>query len=334
MTPTQDEFLQQHGADLTAEQAAQLLELSVTGDTGTQPDEGGEPDAAPGQNDDTSTDAKDDTGEGDQPDGDPELDPAKAVVLAKDGVHTIPYDKLVQAREGERTAKAALEAAQTELESLRAAAQERADAGQEPTQADANLAIAEQALEQGFDPGIFGDFSEEAIAKGVQSLVDARVEAKIAEALKPLQEQQKLTTEQEAIQAHWAAINAKHPDAESLFESKELADWIASQPSFIRKGYEAVMASGTASEGVELLDAYKSSTGKTQANAGDLRAAAKAAAAKAQPAVPASLSDIPGGTPGPASKFEALAALEPMELAERLAQMSAKDREAWFEHQM
>jgi len=327
---THEEFLQQHGGEMTPELAAQLLELGDMGDTGTQPDEGGEPNAAP-VTDESTPGATDDNagkpGANDEPE-----DPANAVVLAKDGKHTIPFEKLVEAREARKTAEAALAAANTELESLRAAAQERADAGIAPTTADKNLAIAEQAVEQGFDPGLFGDFSEEAIAKGVQTLVDQRVGAAVAKALEPYQAKQT----EDATEQHFKAIFEKHPDADSLAESKELADWIASQPSFARAGYQAVLEQGTATEVVELFDTFKSSTGKTQPAAAvqDLKARAKAAVASAKPAVPASLSDIPGGTPGPASKFEALDQMNPAARVEALEAMSQADRERWFETQM
>lgn len=328
MTP--DEFLQQHGGEMTPELAAQLLELGDMGDTGTQPDEGGEPNAAPVTDEGTPGATDDNAGKPDTND-EPE-DPANAVVLAKDGKHTIPFEKLVEAREARKTAEAALAAANTELESLRAAAQERADAGIAPTTADKNLAIAEQAVEQGFDPGLFGDFSEEAIAKGVQTLVDQRVGAAVAKALEPYQAKQT----EDATEQHFKTIFEKHPDADSLAESKELADWIASQPSFARAGYQAVLEQGTATEVVELFDTFKSSTGKTQpaAAAQDLKARAKAAVASAKPAVPASLSDIPGGTPGPASKFEALDQMNPAARVEALEAMSQADRERWFETQM
>lgn len=317
---THDEFLQQHAIDgeLTAEQAAQLLELGDMGDTGITPDNGSVPSAAPVLND-AATAATDDV-----------LDPAKAVILAKDGIHTIPYEKLIQARESEQAAKAALGSAQAEIESLRAQAQQRADSGQAPTLADANLAIAEQAMDSGIDPGIFGDFSEEDIAKGVQTLVSRQVEAAVSKALEPYQANQR----DQAEESHFKTIYDAHPDTDSIVESKEMADWIGAQPGFARSGYEAVLKQGTASEVVEMLDAFKSSTGRTQPAAAGYKSAAKAAVARAQHTVPASLSDIPGGTAGPASKYEALAQLEPAALAEALGNMSAKDRDAWLEHQM
>lgn len=125
----QNEFIQALQGDLTPEQAAQLLELGELGDTGAMPDNGGAPDASTDAGDagnaegdagtnQPNTEAAAAAGEPAKPDaqegaaGDAEPDPANAVVLAKDGKHTIPYDKLVQAREGEKHWKAQAEAAQ------------------------------------------------------------------------------------------------------------------------------------------------------------------------------------------------------------------------------
>lgn len=318
-----DDFIQQHAPDgnLTALQAAQLLELSEEGDTGAanaEPETGGAPDAAPVVAPQAAV-APTDTNE-------PELNADNAVILAKDGKHTISYDKLTEAREGEKHWKAQAATAAQELEALKAQAQQRADAGIAPTATDTQVAAAEAAIEAGHNPELFGDFSEEAIAKGVQALVDqrvaaaiAQVDAKFAKAYEPVQQRQA----DDIRKAHFEAIYAKHPDADSIVESKELADWIAAQPTFARAGYEAVMQNGTAAEAIEFFDTFKAASGKGQAAPTlDVKAAAQAAIAKAKPAVPASLSDIPGGTAGPASRDEALAQMNPLDMSETMQGMS------------
>lgn len=320
------EFIQQHDGNLTAEQAAQLLELAEQGDTGIPlPEQGGAPGSAPAIEQQTANVPS--TGNT----AAPEPDPADAVILAKDGKHTIPYQKLVEAREGEQHWKAQATAAQQELEALRVQAQQRADAGVAPTAADQNLAIAEAALDQGADPDLFGDFSEEAIAKGVQTLVDQRVnaavDARLKDVLAPYQQKQA----EEASQSHYGAIYAAHPDADSIAESKELAEWIAAQPSFARAGYEAVLGNGSAQQVIELFDAFKAGAGRAQQQpAADARAVAKEAAARAKAPVPASLSDIPGGTAGPGSRFESLAQLAPADLSEAMEGWSQEQIEAFL----
>ena len=342
-----NEFIQQHAphGEMTAEQAAQLLELADQGDTDAlSSEEGSEPGAAPvvAASAEGVQATEDVTNDDSASSADTEIDPAKAVVMAKDGVHTISYDKLVAAREGRQAAEAKaqdalqqLQEAQKELETLRTQAQTRADAGVAATDTDQNLAAAEAAMDAGVDPGIFGDFSEEALAKGVQAIYSKGVPALVAQLVKqhlaPLQQQQALTEQD----AHEAAIYAKHPDADSVFESKELQEWIDAQPTFAKQGIESVLANGSTAQVIELIDTYKAATGKAQAaaaapSAESVQAAAKQAIAAAKPPVPASLSDIPGGRAGPATGNEALANLGALDMAEALMDKTPEQIEAFL----
>ena len=295
---TQAEFFQEHAVngELTDAQMLQMIHLPE-GDTSAMLDSG-TPDATANESV-TPADVQ-----GQQDDNEsattPEPDPDKAVVLAKDGVHTIPYAKLVEARDGAKHWKDQAENALAELETLKSQAQQRADAGRAPTQTDNVVAAAEAAIAQGVDPDLFGDFSEEALAKGIQVLVDQRVQAQVdaalSKALAPMQKQQKA----DATTSHYGAIYDKHPDADSLAESKELADWIAAQPTFARAGYQAVLEKGSTAEIIEFFDTFKQATGTTQPPAAtgkpDVAAAARAALAKAKATVPTSLSEIPAGS--------------------------------------
>lgn len=316
---TQSEFFQEHAVngELTDAQMLQMMSLPE-GDTSALL-EGGTPDATaqatPDGKQGTTNEAENESATT------PDPDPAKAVVLAKDGVHTIPYEKLAEAREGEKHWKAQAEAAAAELAALRAQAEQRAEAGEAPTQTDKALAIAQEAIAQGVDPSFFGDFSEEALAKGVDKVVELRlkereqaiekrvqerVEAALAQALGPIQQKQQI----DAVQSHMSAIYAAHPDADSIAESKELADWIEAQPSFARAGYQAVLQQGTTAEVIEFFDTFKQATGKAaQQNTpeqSDVSAAAKAALAKAKAQVPTSLSEIPAGSKAHHDEAEAL----------------------------
>lgn len=307
---TQSEFFLEHAVngELTDAQMVQMMSLPE-GDTSALL-EGGMPDATesakatPDGKQGTTNEAENESATT------PEPDPAKAVVLAKDGVHTIPYEKLTEAREGEKHWKAQAEAAAAELAALKAQAQQRADAGEAPTQTDAAVATAQAAIAQGVDPAIFGDFSEEALAQGIQKLVDMRVQEQVSaalnKALAPIQQKQ----EADAVTSHLSAIYKAHPDADSIAESKELADWIAAQPSFARAGYQAVLQQGTTAEVIEFFDTFKQATGKAaQQNTpeqSDVSAAAKAALAKAKAQVPTSLSEIPAGSKAHHDEAEAL----------------------------
>ena len=256
-------------------------------------------------------------------------------MLAKDGKHTIPYEKLVQAREGEQHWKAQAETAQRQLADLQAQAQQRADAGQAPTKTDNQVAAAQAAIASGVDPALFGDFSEEALAKGIATLVDQRVEERVSKAIAPLQQHQ----QRSAHDAHLDAIYKAHPDADSVAESAELKAWIAGQPSYMRPTLQDVLAKGSAQQVVELFNDFKKATaapaavpaaGQSQAAAADNKAAAQAAIAAAAPAVPASLSDIPGGKADALSPHERLAAMEPAAMAEAMHGMTAEQIDAFL----
>lgn len=307
---TQSEFFLEHAVngELTDAQMVQMMSLPE-GDTSALLESGmpaatESAEATPDGEQGTTNEAENESATT------PEPDPAKAVVLAKDNVHTIPYEKLAEAREGEKHWKAQAEAAAAELAALRAQAQQRADAGEAPTQTDAAVATAQAAIAQGVDPAIFGDFSEEALAQGIQKLVDMRVQEQVSaalnKALAPIQQKQQI----DAVQSHMSAIYAAHPDADSIAESKELADWIDALPSFARAGFKAVLQQGTTAEVIEFFDTFKQATGKAaQQNTpeqSDVSAAAKAALAKAKAQVPTSLSEIPAGSKAHHDEAEAL----------------------------
>lgn len=319
MATTQAEFFQEHAAsgDLTDAQMAELLSLPE-GDTTTLLVDSGEPEPATAKTVKTPSASATTTD-----------DQATPVVLAKDGVHTIPYEKLVEARDAEKHWKAQAEAVQAQLAALQAQADQRAAAGQKPTTADAAVAQATAAIEAGVDPSLFGDFSEEAIAQGVQKLVDARVaaiEARLAEAMKPLQEKAQISE----AEKHFQAIYQAHPDADSLAESAELKAWINTHPSFVRQGFEAVLKQGTTTQVIELFDAFKAANGKAQTPPAAKTAAetAKAVIAKAQTQGPASLSDIPGSAAGPTDELDAMRQMSATDLMGKLEGKTPEQIEA------
>ncbi|WPG35311.1 hypothetical protein [Variovorax sp. EBFNA2] len=331
MTTKVEQFIATHAESggLNPEQAAQLLELTVEGDTSaqapeqvTQPDATTEPDQAAAPAAQTPNNGEQ------QPAAEQQPDPATAVILAKDGKHTIPYQKLVDAREGEQRWKATAEATQAKLLALEAEAQQRADAGQAPTNQDKQVAAAQAAIDAGADPALFGDFSEESLAKGIESLVDARVaarvDAEVAKALAPLRAQQAQT----ASTGHIDAIYKAHPDADSMVESAELNAWIDTQPSFVRDGFRDVLKQGTSQQVIELFDSFKKATNAVNEPAPS--SAGKATAPKAAVAVPATLSDLPGGRAGPASADEVLDSLSGPDLTERLMAMTQDQRDAFL----
>lgn len=348
-TQSIDDFLTQafeNGGDLTPEQAAQLLQMGDTpGDTGAAaPEPSNVPDVAPAQIEGHAVPEGEKTATPDESG----LTAENAVILAKDGKHTISYDKLVQAREAAQTAQAAqqamaaqLEAANQKLVELQAQAQARAEAGQAPTQADTNAAAAQAAIDAGVDPALFGDFSPEAMAKGVAQLVQAQLDARMAAIdakLQPIQQQ----TARSATEVHLSAIYGAHPDADSIVESQEFAAWKSTQPGVVRAALDAALTTGSTNDVIEVFSAFKAATGQAAvptaatAKAGQISPAqaAKAAIARAAAPMPASISDIPGGRAGPTNVLEAMENMNGPEMLSAMNAMTPEQIDAYLNAQI
>ena len=257
-------------------------------------------------------------------------DEKPAPIASKSGEYTIPYEKLTSARTERDHYKAEAAQLREQLASLTAAqarnfaeaqqqAQLRADAGQAPTQADSNLAMAQAATAQGVDAALFGDFSEEAIAKGVAQLVEQRaaalVDAKLNAALAPLREREA----KDAVSTHQQTIYGAHPDADEVYESSEFKAWMDNQPSYARAAIEHTLANGTAQQVVEVFSTFKGADSKgTPANA------VSKAIAKAQQQPPMSLSELPGASASGNGDAERVAALvgDPAALLDFMAGLS------------
>lgn len=337
---------------LSPEQAAELIARAMGDTVATSTDSGALPGSTTSAGDNEGGEKEGDKGEGAKPAADAAPDGDKApVLLAKDGVHTIDYQKLVDARQGEQHWRAQAEAlqaqnqaAEQELSALRAAAQARADNGQAPTQQDNMVAAVDAAKKAGVDISIFGDMSEEAMAKGIDALVDLRVaaavDAKVAEALKPFKERHEQAVksqEEQAAEDHRNAVLKAHPDAVSIWQSTELQKWIGDKPAYEQAAIRDVLESGETADLIAVFTRYKKEEGITPAPAPaapDPKAAAKAAIASAAPAIPNSLSGIPGGRAGGTTVHDSLAAMDGVNLANAMANMSPAQIEAFLSRQM
>jgi hypothetical protein len=255
-----------------------------------------------------------------------DLTPENAVIASKNGLYTIPFEQLERSRHSTAQAQARV----AELEAQLQAAQANQNAGAAPTQAENIAQAAVDAIEQGVDPGLFGDFSEADLAKGIQRLVMMNVE-KATESLRgelaPLRAQQALSV----TDAHFSSIYAAHPDADSITESAELAGWIGKQPSVAQAAYQSVLERGTAAQVVELFDAFKKDTGTaTQIADASLTAKAREAVAKAQTTVPSSISDIPGGRMGATNYLDAIDSMTPAAAMAAVQALSPEQREQYM----
>ena len=323
---TQAEYFQANAVDgeLTAAQMMELVQLPE-GDIALAPAASANssvPDAASDAQTQKPTDTQSNTI------ATAPTDAQAQVILAKDGVHTIPFEKLVEAREEGKHWKAQAQAAQDALAALQAQADARAEAGKAATATDKAVEAASAAIEAGADPDLFGDFSEESIRAGVKKLVAEQaaslresIRAELQQELAPIKQAKQVD---EAEQARNLVLS-KHPDAASIAESAELEQWVQSKPAFVRGAYQQVITGGTPAQVVELLDAFKAETKPATANAGAEAAAAKAIA-NAKTRSPSSLSDIPGGVAASTNPAEGLADASAQDLISKFEGLSEKAR--------
>lgn len=324
--------------------AAGTLDLDAEHPTLGAPADGKTPGDDNGTNADETSAATNDEGKG-APDGSDE--PAGAPIASKSGTYTIPHEKLTKAREEAKTYKAekdALAAANAELQAkveeltalqqqnlatAQQAAAARSESGAAATVADKNLEAVAAAADQGVDLAIFGDFSEKDIAKGIATLnaqaearvmgkLDGLVSERVAAALKPQAEK----TAQAEKDAHYAAILAKHPDADEFVPSTEFKAWLENLPYKTGAAYDAALAKGTPEQVIEVFDAFK-----RDFKPGNPADAVQKALAATTAKPPTSLSDLPGSVGlSDAEQVDALAA-DPAKLMDFMNSLPADRRE-------
>lgn len=135
---------------------------------------------------------------------------------------------------------------------------------------------------------LFGDFDEEGLQRGIDYLVDKKVQAILEQKLAPIEQKQA----QDLANEHLNAITAVHPDAETVVNSDEFAKWVHSQPSYLVPSIVAVVEQGSANQINELLTNYKATLSTPTDD--DLTERAKAVLAQTKPPVPNSLSELGG----------------------------------------
>lgn len=257
---------------------------------------------------------------------------AEPVIVARDGKNTIPYSELTSAREEAKAERSQREALERELAEIKA----RLDKEQGEADGDEPEAKAESdpLAKLREDWPEVADVVDGALAKERERV--KALEAQVAQ-LSPTTEQ--LAAERAAA-AHFNAITKAHPDAETIVNSREFADWQAGQPGFMRQIFEHVINKGTTEQVIELLDGFKVANpnwGK-DASASDNAAkkdpaarqeAVKAAKEKAaeKSSAPKSLSDIPGGEAAPTDTAEAFMQRSPEAQLEAMLKMSPDKRE-------
>jgi len=240
---------------------------------------------------------------------------ADPVILAKDGVHTIPFEKLVEARTEASTAKTALEEQIRKNAELQAALDKLATAQNAEVEGEATAedtaAILDEVRKE--FPDLVTAF--ETMLDKERAVYTAKIDAQAQEitALKsdiaPVKEQ----AEKDDRAAHFDEVRKEHKDLDAIVAGEELGTWIESQPEILQKGYVEIINNGSAADVVTMLKTFKAATGY-QPPAGDTAGQGKEAdgqtAAGVKPEVkrpiPTSLSEIPAGSQAPHNPVDAI----------------------------
>ena len=312
---------------LTPEQAAQLLELPQEGDTVDSTETASAPAPAPAQPEPSP--AVDGESNTTKTEAESDLTADNAVILAKDGKHVIPFDKLAEARESAQRAAAERDEAQRLAAELKAqldaakqpqpAASEAPEPKPEPVDLKALREQHYEAIQQG-DKALALELGEK-----IEAEVLRRAEAAAAQRVAADRQQDEAARAATELQRVAADAKAKYP---ALDETGKQADQDAID--FVVSKRDALIQRGTAPHKAleqavaKAAELFKWSGQPTpQPSPKDAAAAAAAAIAAAKTATPATLSDIPGGKPGGQSveaRMEAglMSGIEMVELMERM----------------
>lgn len=241
------------------------------------------------------------------------------VLLAKDGVHTIPYSELVNERQRNAELAAFVENQNRLIEELKQAQLQDEGTGETAAQ-DAVLEAYEGAFPEIADDMV--PFIKNMIDTGIKQGLAAfqkQVETLVAPAVK--------VSETAAIDAHFAQIDAAHPDREAILD--DVGKWIESRPAFIKDHYANVFNTGSAAQVIELISEYKASNGVNadvkQPSADDIRVKAKQSIADAKTKPVNSLSDIPSGNPAAHDEAEAMLNMNQRQLEAKFANKSPEE---------
>lgn len=223
-----------------------------------------------------------------------------APIASKSGAYTIPYEKLTEARDKAKAFEEQVHALQQQLTELSARqsenlanAQAQSAAGNLSAKAEANLQTAQDAIDAGVNADIFGDFTDESIAKGIRTLQAQERDAMRAELLAEIQKELapiRQEREQAAVDGHYSAIYEKHKDADEIVQSDQFQKWVQEMPAFMKAGVDDVLKNGSAQQIIEVFDSFKSASAPVQKPPEPQNKAVL----EVQRRVPASLSEIAG----------------------------------------
>ena len=260
--------------------------------------------------------------------------PAKeqeAPILSKDGKHTIPYDVLKSERDKRQAAEGQMADYQARIDALQA----QLASGQAPTpaaaapQAQAPISDEELAVLREDFPA-FAKVLEAQMAQ-VSKLEAALTDLTGKEAAREAETAQTVaSTVQELIDANPKLLHLQTKDPEGWKKAIDLDNYLQTQPG----------NPDMAARFVKVVAAYEAINGVITVPAAPVvpavqdKEAAKAAAKQildgVKPAVPASLSDLPGGAPVEATEVQKLENMSAAEIGAMFAKMSTEQRNTYL----
>lgn len=311
---------------LTPEQAAQLLELPPEGDTVDETETASAPAPAPAEPESSPAVAIE--GNTTKNEADPaDLSAENAAILAKDGKHLIPFDKLTEARDSAQRAAAERDEARRLAEELKAQLEAVSKPQPEAPKAEATKPEAvdlKELREQHYEAIQMGDKSLALeLGEKIEAEVLRRAEAAAAQRLASERAQEQAAQAANELQRVAADAKAKYP---ALDETGDKADQDAID--FVVSKRDSLIQRGTAPhKALEQAVAKAAELFKWNGQAAiappkDAATAAAAAIAAAQAKTPATLSDIPGGKPAGQSLEARMASMNGPEMLELMSGMN------------
>ena len=241
----------------------------------------------------------------------PEKEP---VIMAKDGVHTIPYEKLVEARVEASSARTALEEQISKNAELQAAMDKMATAQNAQVEGTATQEETNEILDEVRKefPDLVTAF--ETMLTKERGFYTAQIAAQ-AEEINTLKSDI-APVKEKAVEAdkkeHFDSIRKVHSDLDAIIAGEELGTWIESQSPAVQKAYVEDIKGGNDVAIIKMLDTFKAATGY-QPPAGDTAGQGKQADGQTAAGIPApkrpvptSLSEIPGGSQVPHNPVDAI----------------------------
>lgn len=237
------------------------------------------------------------------------------VVVAKDGKHTIPYEELQAAREQARYWQAKAEEAQ-------AAAESRQQQAEAPPDSSVDLKALRKELREAFL------LDDEARVEELEAQIDEeiarRAEVAVVNVLTRRAAEAEAAAQAREVEAVAAELIKEYPfldHTKSTANDEAISMVQAISAMYASQGMPAVGALTSAVDKVVKLFGQEAMPSGRAGALSDAEARAAAVIAGAKSKVPSSMSSIPAAAAPPADEAQALAAMSPQAVQDRMMEM-------------